>query len=79
MTFNINNPERLQQLPFEKYVREKGSGELGLRVSDIKKILLIKTKWKLLRNSAFSSFLYLTESFPTIIQSPGFTNDYEFA
>ena len=30
------------------------------------------------KNQYFLRLLYLTESSPTGIQSPGFTNDYEF-
>ena len=29
------------------------------------------------RKQGFLSFLYWTESSPTVIQSPGFTNDYK--
>ena len=29
------------------------------------------------KKQCFSHFLYWTESSPTVIQSPGFTNDYK--
>ena len=41
-----------------------------------------KSKWLLVRSSAFLRFLYWTcwtESSRTVIQSPGFTNDYRFS
>ena len=30
------------------------------------------------KKQCFLRFLYWTESLPTVIQSPGFTNDYKF-
>ena len=30
------------------------------------------------KKQCFLRFLYWTESSPTVIQSPGFTNDYKF-
>ena len=30
------------------------------------------------KKQCFLRFLYLTESLPTVIQSPRFTNDYKF-
>ena len=30
------------------------------------------------KKQCFLAFLYWTESSPTVIQSPGFTNDYKF-
>ena len=31
------------------------------------------------KKQCFLRFLYLTESLPTVIQSPGFTNDHKFS
>ena len=41
-------------------------------------ILPIKSKIAAAKKQYFLSFLYWTESSPTIILSPGFTNDYKF-
>ena len=41
-------------------------------------ILPIKSKMAAARKRCFLQFLYFTESSPSVIQSPRFTNDYEF-
>ena len=41
-------------------------------------ILPIKTKMAAAKKQCFLHFLYWTESSPTVIQSPRFTNDYNF-
>ena len=41
-------------------------------------ILPIKSKMAAAKKQCFLQFQYFTESSPTVIQSPRFTNDYEF-
>ena len=41
-------------------------------------IFPIKSKMAAAKKQCFLRFLYWTDSSPTVIQSPRFTNDYEF-